>query len=278
LATLLAACSSDSTSSSPDPSDASSQSSTTLSPPTTLAPPTSPETTGPRVADPAHVPALEVSEPMTLSDVVVDGQVQVLPGADLVLDHVEVVGSIVFLVEAGQPMTKLHADGVRGKEIYASTLSPDGSILDLEYQGPSSEVAAELVVTNSYFHSPPATPPTHTETIAGFGWIQGARFVDTTIIQQGPNNGTQTATVNWHGADTVFEGCYFGWDPSGEPAAWFTVYVSGPRNEVRDSVFENGGLEGRTGDFYVYPDPDKGGEPATYTGNLDAFTGAVAGP
>jgi hypothetical protein len=235
----------------------------------TTLPTPSEATTGPRVADPERIDPFEVAEPMTISDVVVAGNVLVRPGADLVLDHVEVEGTIVFVVAPFQPKTKLHADGVVASGLYATTTTNGGDVYDLDYKGPGSEVPAELVVTNSYFNNPPAAPPDHTEALAGFGWIKGARFVNTAFIQQGPNNLTQTAAVNWHGSDTVFERCYFGWDPSGEPAAFYAVYVSGPRNVVRDSEMEIG----MDGGGYIYPDPDKGGDPASYSGNVDAFSG-----
>ncbi|MEZ5267946.1 MAG: hypothetical protein R2789_05030 [Microthrixaceae bacterium] len=87
-------------------------------------------------------------------------------------------------------------------------------------------------------------------------------FINDTFIQDGPFNGTATATINWHGDNTTFDGCYFGWN--GQIAAWFTVYVEGTNNVVRNSHLE----AARAG--YIYPDSTP---PATYNNNTDPQTG-----
>lgn len=122
---------------------------------------------------------------------------------------------------------------------------------------------APVTVSNSVFYQPQGTPPDHTEAlhVAGFG--SGYRFTNVAFIQQGPNNHTATATINFHGSDTVFDGCWFLWD--GPTAAYYVVYINGPRNLVKDSWFASGAA-------YVYPDSDT---LATYSGNRNVDTGEL---
>ena len=125
------------------------------------------------------------------------------------------------------------------------------------------EVPVDVSVSNSWVHHPQGDGRYHTEALAGFGWPRGARFTNTAFVQAGPFNATATATINWHGADTVFDNCYFGW--SSGVAAYYTVYVEGRNNVVKGSRLQNGLAS------YVYPDSSP---KATYSGNADAATGA----
>ena len=106
----------------------------------------------------------------------------------------------------------------------------------------------------------------HTTALAGWGRPRGVTFTNTAFVQAGPFNGTATATINYHGADTVFDGCWFHWENG--TAAWYTVYLTGPNNLIRNSRFERGRGS------YVYPASEP---PATYIGNTDIFSGELAG-
>jgi hypothetical protein len=120
-----------------------------------------------------------------------------------------------------------------------------------------------VTIRDSYLYHPLGQPPEHTEAMITMNWGRGYRFTNTAFVQQGPLNWTATATINFHGVNSVFSHCWFLWD--GETPTFWTVYVEGAGNVVQDSKFEVG-LAG-----YVYPDSNP---MATYLRNVDVHTGA----
>jgi hypothetical protein len=197
-----------------------------------------------------------VSGTQTVSDAVVDSVI-VRAGGQLTLNNVRVNGSVVVLPAAGGATTKLHMSGTAVHAGVTINVVDGGG--NLFWGG---EVPVDVDVSNSWIHHPQGDGSYHTEALAGFGWPRGARFRNTSFIQAGPFNATATATINWHGADSLFEGCYFGW--SNGVAAYYTVYVEGRNNLVKSSRLEPGMAS------YVYPSSNP---PATYSGNVDAGTG-----
>ncbi|MGD9754113.1 MAG: hypothetical protein AB7W59_24220, partial [Acidimicrobiia bacterium] len=231
---------------------------TTTRPTTTTAaaPPTAVKP-GPRVPNPPNVGQLVVRDSMVISDVVVDSIV-VHAGGHLSASNVQVNGSVVVLPVQGAATAGLHlANSTVFAGMTVNAIDGAGNL----YWG---EVSVDVVVSGSWIRHPQGDGSYHTEALAGFGMPRGARFVSTTFVQEGPFNGTATATINWHGADTVFEGCAFSW--ANGVAAYYTVYVEGRNNVMRNSRLEKG-MAG-----YIYPNSSP---PAVYTGNVDAGTGAV---
>jgi hypothetical protein len=214
--------------------------------------------TGPRVANPASIGRLEVTGSQSISDVVVDSIV-VHGGGQLTATNVRVTGSIAVIPRLGTPTTKLH---LTNSAVHAGlTINAVDGAGNLYWGG---EVPVDVAVTGSWIHHPQGDGQYHTEALAGFGWPRGARFTNTAFIQAGPFNATATATTNWHGADTTFDGCYFGWTAG--TAAYFTVYIEGRNNTVTNSRLEPG-LAG-----HIYPNSSPH---ATYTNTTDALTGTL---
>jgi hypothetical protein len=208
--------------------------------------------TGPRVANPPSVGRVEVHGTETLSDVIVD-TIVVHGGGQLTATNIRVTGSVVVLPRLGAATTKLHlTDSAVHAGLSINTVDSAGNL----YWG--GQIDVDIAVTGSWISHPQGDGTYHTEALAGFGWPRGARFTNTAFIQNGPFNGTATATVNWHGADTVFDGCTFAWADG--VAAYYTIYVEGHNNIVRNSRLEPG-MAG-----YVYPDSSPR---ATYTANID---------
>lgn len=217
--------------------------------------PASPSTTGPRTANPQNLGRIDVYDATTLSDVVVDS-IFVHGGGQLTATNVKVNGSVVLTPEVGKPKSKLH--------LLNSTVNAGVTINAIDSAGNlywGGEVPVDVLIQNTWVNHPQGGGSDHTEALAGFGWPSGARFINSTFIQTGPFNGTATATINWHGTDSTFDGCTFGW--SSGVAAYFTVYVEGRNNVVRNSVMEKG-MAG-----YVYPDSTP---KASYSGTVDAGT------
>lgn len=227
--------------------------STTKAPTTTATPPPSPSTTGPRSANPRHVGTLDVTGSMTVNDVIADSVI-VRAGGQLTATNITVNGSVVVMPSVGGATTKLHLNNANvSAGMTVNVVDGAGSL----FWG--GEVPVDIQVSNSWISHPQGDGSFHTEALAGFGLPRGARFTNTTFVQAGPFNGTATATINWHGADTVFDGCRFTW--SSGVAAYYTVYVEGRNNVVRNSVMEKG-MAG-----YVYPNSSP---KAAYSDNTDA--------
>jgi len=179
-------------------------------------------------------------------------------GGQLTATNVRVTGSVVVLPQVGKATTKLHLiNSAVHSGLTINVVDGGGNL----YWG--GEVPVDVNISGSWIHHPQGDGAYHTEAVAGFGWPRGARFTNTAIIQSGPFNATATATINWHGADTVFDNVYFGWRNG--VAAYFTIYVEGRNNVVKNSKLQNG-MAG-----YVYPDSSP---KATYSGNVDADSGA----
>lgn len=233
---------------------------TTTAPPMTTAPggaPTS-ASVGPRTTNPQNVGRIEVNngDDVTLTDVVASS-IYVRSGGKLTATNVRVTGGVYVMPTAGAPIAKLHlTNSAVHKMMTVNVHDASGNL----YWG--GNVPVDVKVTGSWLHYPQGSGTDHTEALAGFGWPSGATFTNTTFVQSGPYNNTATATINWHGANTIFDGCHFLWESG--TAAYFTVYVTGANNLVRNSQLQRG-LAG-----YVFPDSNP---KATYTNNVDATTG-----
>ena len=218
--------------------------------------------TGPTVANPPYLGTVHVGpgETRTITQAVTDGIV-VWPGANVMLDHIEAHGEIYVMARHGDATTRFRmTDSAAYNGMRVNTVDASEN-LDWGHQ-----VYGDIRVDDSWIWYPQGSGTQHTEALSSFGWPSGTVFEHTSFIQQGPFNGTATATVNWHGVNTLFDDCYFGW--SDGIAAWYTVYVEGSGNVVRNSLFE----QARGG--YIYPS----NPPATYIGNVDAVTGAPVEP
>lgn len=212
---------------------------------------------GPRSRRPRRVGRVDVRSTVRLDDVVARSIV-VHAGGRLEATNVTVEGSVVVLPEVGAATTRVHlTDALVLGGMVVNVIDGAGNL----YWGEPVDV--DLVVSGSFVYERQGRPAAgdHTEALAGFGWPAGARFVRTAFVQQGPDNGTATAAVNWHGVDSVFDGCWFAWH--GPVAASFTVYVEGRGNVVRNSSFARSG-------GYVYPDSNP---QATYAANHDLASG-----
>ena len=239
---------------------------TTTQPTTTTTPPSSDHptefNTGPTVANPpslgtVHIPA---GQTRTISQAVTDGIV-VWPGANVTLTNVEAHGEVYVMSRHGDPTTRFRmTDSAAYNGMRVNTVDASEN-LDWGHQ-----VYGDIRVDDSWIWYPQGSGTQHTEALSSFGWPSGTVFEHTSFIQQGPFNGTATATVNWHGVNTLFDDCYFGWQDG--VAAWYTVYVAGSNNVVRNSTMEKG-----LGSW-IYPDSTP---PATYVGNTDAASGAPVG-
>jgi hypothetical protein len=214
--------------------------------------------TGPRGATPDQLGPLVVDEDVVVADAVIES-VTVKPGGHLRATNVRVIGSVLVSTARDEPAgLELVASAVHGG-LTVHGVDADG---ELEWD---EVLPVDLEVTGSWIHHPQGEEAAHTEALAGFGWPQGARFDGTTFVQSGPFNGTATAVVNWHGHDTTFDGCYFGWADG--VAAYYTLYVDGPGNVVRRSHARRGLAD------YVYPDSSV---TARYPDLVDLDTGLPA--
>lgn len=168
------------------------------------------------------------------------------------LDHVDVTGGIIALNAA-----KLTAD-------YSYITGSQIGLKD--YWAPFISAPAPYVFTNSIFYGAYASQPTHTEALHVGDYGTGYRFTNVAFIQGGgplANSGV-TATINFHGNDTIFDGCWFIWE--GETPAYFTAYIDGQNTVVKNSWFASAPAG------YVYPDSSYR---ATYENNRDIQTGQV---
>lgn len=202
---------------------------------------------------------VDVRGVVNLTDVVV-GSIFVYPGGQLTATNVRVTGTVVVLPQVGGAKVKTHLINSSVHRGITINVTDSGGNL---YWG--SEVPVDVLVRGSWIYYPQGNFANgdHTEAVAGFGWPQGARFERSSFVQAGPLNHTATATINWHGTDTVFDTIWFDWD--GPAAAYFTVYVEGRNNVVKNSFFA-------PASGYVYPDSRPH---ATYTNNRDIRTGAL---
>ena len=243
---------------------------TTTTPPSTTTTTTPPSgthpteaTTGPTVANPAHLGNIVVREADTrVIDQAIVSRLEVHPGGTIIATNVRVEGAVVVVPRPGQAITKLHLDNVAVTNGMTVNVTSGSGL----YWG--APVPVDIKVSNSWIRHPQGSGSDHTQALAGFGYPTGATFTNTTFILDGPFNGTGTAPVFWHGQDTTFDNCYFGVDKG--LASYYTVYVRGANNLVRNSTFEKakGG--------YIYPNSDK--PMATYVGNVDAHTGGPVTP
>ena len=200
---------------------------------------------------------VENGQSVTIADVVVDSIV-VYGGGQITATNVRVNGSVVVLPQVGAAVTKMH---LTNSAVHAGlTINVVDSAGSLFWGG---EVPVDVLVSGTWVFHPQGDGQYHTEALAGFGWPSGAKFLNSSFVQQGPFNGTATGTINWHGTDTVFDGCNFGWDA--DTAAYYTVYVEGRNNVVRNSILAVGMAD------FVYPNSSPR---ASYSGNVDAGTGA----
>ena len=243
---------------------------TTTTPPSTTTTTTPPSgthpteaTTGPTVANPAHLGNIVVREADTrVIDQAIVSRLEVHPGGTIIATNVRVEGAVVVVPRPGQAITKLHLDNVAVTNGMTVNVTSGSGL----YWG--SAVPVDIRVADSWIRHPQGSGSDHTQALAGFGWPTGATFEHTTFRLQGPMNGTGTAPVFWHGQDTLFDDCYFGYEDG--VGSYYTVYVRGTDNLVRNSSFEKGAAS------YIYPNSSH--PMATYTGNVDAHTGAPVNP
>ena len=200
-------------------------------------------------------------EVRNIDNAVVD-RLEVHPGGTIVATNVRVNGAVVVVPRPGQAITKLHLDNVAVTNGMTVNVTSGSGL----YWG--APVPVDIKVSNSWIRHPQGSGSDHTQALAGFGYPTGATFTNTTFILDGPFNGTGTAPVFWHGQDTTFDNCYFGFDKG--LASYYTVYVRGANNLVRNSTFEKGVAN------HIYPNSDK--PMATYVGNVDAHTGEPVTP
>ncbi len=133
--------------------------------------------------------------------------------------------------------------------------------------------AAPISFSNSVFYGQYHTQPTHAEPLHVGDYGSGYRFTNVAFLQQsGPLENTGiTGTINFHGMDTIFDGCWFVWEDPNQPPAYITAYLdAGGTSVVRNSKFH--GTQGG----YVY-------NASTYNpifeNNTNLITGAaVTGP
>jgi hypothetical protein len=236
----------------------------TAAPPAATIPPAAPipsaTNTGPRIANPQNVGdvVVEANRSLTLTDVVADS-ILVWGGGQLTATNIRVTGSLVVFPRVNGNLTKLSLTNSAVHDgLTINTTDSQGNL----YWG--SEVPVNVLVSGAWINRSQGSGSDHTEALAGFGWPRGARFENTTFVQVGPFNGTATAVINWHGADSVFTGCNFIW--SNGKAAYYTLYVEGRNNLVTNSRLDKGLSS------YVYPSSSP---KATYTSNRDASTGAI---
>ena len=219
--------------------------------------------TGPTIGSPPSISGFTVNngETVSVSESIVTGNIFANGGMSLTLTNVRVQGAIFVVYTLGQSTPVVRINNIIADELRANVVDGQGNL----YWG--SAQAFDMIVEDSYFLRPVGNPAAgdHTEALAGFGWPDGVQFNHNSFIQEGPFNGTATATINWHGENTVFDQNYFGWDPSGDPATFYTVYVEGANN-----VVQNSHMEPALGGAYVYPSSNP---QATYIGNYNALTG-----
>jgi hypothetical protein len=122
-----------------------------------------------------------------------------------------------------------------------------------------------VVVRDSLFVAQPGNPHAgyHTEALHVMGSGVGYRFENTRFVQLGPYNGTQTGAINFAGRQSSWNNIWFDFGGT-RKAAYYTVYLGGPDNEVVGCHVEDG-LAG-----YVYPDED---EQADYRDCVDFDSG-----
>jgi hypothetical protein len=132
---------------------------------------------------------------------------------------------------------------------------------------------APISISNSVFYGPYFTQPTHAEPLHVGDYGNGYRFTNVAFLQQsGPLDNTGiTATINFHGLDSIFDGCWFVWENPAQPPAYITAYLdAGSGSIVRNSKFSSGPAG------YVYSASTYN---PTFQNNTDVDTGApVTGP
>lgn len=104
-----------------------------------------------------------------------------------------------------------------------------------------------LTIRNSVLIADYKTQPYHSEAMQTPNdmTVSGMQFINTAfMVRAGPLNNTGiTATVNFKGRNTTFDGCYFLWEGEPPVPAWYSVDIAGPANNnivVKNSWFEKG--------------------------------------
>lgn len=134
-----------------------------------------------------------------------------------------------------------------------------------DYWAPFITGPAPYNFSNTAIYGHYEVQPSHTEAMHVADYGSGYRFTNVAFIQQGGsiNNSGVTAVINFHGNDTVFDGCWFLWD--GPAPTYHTVYIDGQNTIVKNSWFDSGA-------GYVYPSSE---HMATYQNNRNVDTGAL---
>ncbi|MCA9344594.1 hypothetical protein KC946_02050 [Candidatus Saccharibacteria bacterium] len=129
-----------------------------------------------------------------------------------------------------------------------------------------------LIIKNSVLIADYITQPAHSEALQTPDdvSVSGMQFINTVFaVRAGPLDNTGiTATINFKGRNSTFDGCYFLWEGDPPVPAWYSVEIGGPNNVVKNSWFEKG-VAGY--DTNGKPDLDS----ASYINNKDYNTGQV---
>lgn len=144
----------------------------------------------------------------------------------ITMDYVDIIGGITTLNAAKMTVTNSYIDG-------GSQFSLD------DVWAPFVDGPAPMSFANTVFYGPYYTQPTHAEPLHAGDYGSGYRFTNVAFLQQsGPLNNTGiTATINFHGKDTIFDGCWFIWEGSEVPA-YITAYLdAGGNSVVKNSKF-----------------------------------------
>ncbi|MBK7864261.1 MAG: hypothetical protein IPJ65_37815 [Archangiaceae bacterium] len=175
------------------------------------------------------------------------------------LDHC--LSTAIYFEDGGQKNWTIRWSHLVGGN---QALRPKGLTYgDVTYPTPLVVEDSILEITNL------GTPAAHVEAMQSLGGRQ-MRFSRVRFITLGPyQNGItgQTASVNYWGADGLFEDCEF----LDANAYYYTLYTQGPNNVFRRCRFGKGLAS------YVYKDASS--IPATFVGCTDLSTGgAVTAP
>jgi len=143
---------------------------------------------------------------------------------DFAYPHVVIADSSINGWTMASPM---QAD-VYHSFIAGATWAPCAACTAQDHQPNQTIRWMPIKVNDSLFWAPAPPPgsPYHSEALQVIGGGSGYSFWNTRFVQEGPSNGTQTATIKFTGRDSTFTRVFFDW--GGTPAAAaFTVYLEG---------------------------------------------------
>lgn len=215
----------------------------------------------------------------------IDGDVRFdqpsIKGKTFAITDCEITGNLYVYLNGGGnqlPLQEMPTIGIDYSDILGGVSAVNASKMTIDHSyvaggqwtlkdvwTPFVDGPAPYRIANSLFYGVYQAQPAHTEALHVADYGTGITFTNVAFVQQGgplANTGV-TAVINYHGAGTVFDGCWFLWD--GPVPAYYTVYIDGPGNVVKRSWFGSGAA-------YVYPSSDT---MATYDSNRNVDTGAL---